>query len=318
MPFNPAVADRSADYIFEGLQQAQKFAEANRLQEQRAMQQSVAQAMEAVGSAAEQWRADAKKTAAVDGRVAGIESMVRTDPRNADLFGGADVVHKLLSEKNTDKRAGMLAVALQSYDQMTANRNRLALQHDAQAFDRENNKTGQTFVVEDPVTKQKTSYLWTNKNQVAPIAGGGLPSEPQPQYDSNGKLIGHVLTVGNKARFVAAGKGGSGFMDQLGANPDEERAQLEGTIAAARKEIAGNNQKPGPDWLGDGWWFGAKPYAQQVAEAEAKLGTLPVKTGGAADGGGPAAGTAGGYKVGGIYGGKQFLGGDPKNPASWK
>lgn len=290
MPFNPAVADRSADYIFEGLQQAQQFAEANRLQEQRAMQQNVAQAMEAVGTAAQQWRADATKTAAVDGRVEGIASMVQADARNADLFGGADVVHKLLSERNTDKRAGMLAVALQSYDQATANRNRLgmlaaeqsgrlAMQDDQQAFlqaqadaARRENRTGQTTTVTDPVTGQKVGLYYQNNNQVAPFKTGTVTDATAMKRVDIGN--GQFIYVDAKGRPVPKSSVmGDGNSDPVLA---QKITTVRKDLAAIDGEMAGDpsNIKPGLDW-----WPFSRTYAQQRAAKAAELETL---TGGAA------------------------------------
>jgi hypothetical protein len=43
-------------------------------------------------------------------------------------------------------------------------------------------------------------------------------------------------------------------------------------IARIQGEIAAGNEKPGPDWLPDGLWFGARPFKQQLVEKQAAQG----------------------------------------------
>lgn len=104
MPFNPAVTDRSADYIFEGMQTQMKMNEAQKIRDQEMTQRSIGQAMESLGQLVGQFKADATKTAAVDGRSNAYIEMAKKNPDLVD----PEFVAALLKEPNRGKRAEMM------------------------------------------------------------------------------------------------------------------------------------------------------------------------------------------------------------------
>lgn len=85
---------------------------------------------------------------------------------------------------------------------------------------------------------------------------------------------------------VAAPVTGSGGGQNIGTALEvlSQKADAE-EIARIQAEIAAGNQKPGPDWLPDGLWFGARPFNQQLEEKQAAV----VAGGGASSGGAPQA-----------------------------
>jgi len=125
--FNPAVTDKTADYMFEGLQTQMKMNEARKIREQQQVQQSVGQAMESMGKLAGAFKADAAETAAVDGRTDAVLEMSKTNPEIVDP-GFAEA---LLKQKNRGKRAAML---MTYEDFMFPVNKQKAMMKDQQAF----------------------------------------------------------------------------------------------------------------------------------------------------------------------------------------
>ncbi|MEI6278967.1 MAG: hypothetical protein WCQ16_06245 [Verrucomicrobiae bacterium] len=73
---------------------------------------------------------------------------------------------------------------------------------------------------------------------------------------------------GNPVQPPARGSSGQNLGDALNglsAQADQQE------ISRIKGEIAVGNQKPGPDFLPDGLWFGEKPFKQQLVEKQAAM-----------------------------------------------
>lgn len=240
MPFNPAVQDKTADYIFEGGQ-------FNALQQERErvrQQQQIGQAMEQFQSLAQNFQQQARKDAAVDGQT---EAFVSIAKQNPDLAGGMEFVEKILGEKNRDKRAGMLLLGMDQLNRNLASaeaedriRMNAAMRSELEREQAARNNTGEPFVVTDPVTGNRVGYVRTSPNSAAPIR---QPVEPKPDP---------------MASLTAAAE-------------EQTRAALEADVTRLQGELGKGNKKPGPDFLPDGLFFGMQPFADQLKAKKAEL-----------------------------------------------
>lgn len=273
--FNPAVADRTADYMFEGMQNQVRMDEARRIREQQMLQQQVGQAMDALSTAGAAFKTEATKNAAIDGRTMAFEQLAKSDP---NLVGGADFAAAVLGEKNRDKRAAMLLTA----EEMMPYRQRQALavqghQMDlsAQALANQNDRTGQTATVTDPVTGQKVGLYFQNNKQVAPFRSPTAAVTGVQKVDLGG---------GNFAYFDSRGRP----VPKSSVMEGEKDPAAAVRVGALRQKVAGldgqmagdpDNKKPGPDW-----WPFSKTFEQNRAAAAAELKSLEGAAGDAGDG----------------------------------
>lgn len=166
--------------------------------------------------------------------------------------------------KDEAKRSGMLAVANQQFQQdlarqrqvdgmnlqltRDASRDRADLIRDAQS------RAGQTKEIVDPITGEKVTFVWQNNQQVVPLrtgGGSGSGSNPVPQYDQSGNVIGHLVTTNGRQQFVKAATPGGGSV--LGVDPQAMKVQqvdqLKSEIAELQKKVDGGNNYRGPDWI---------------------------------------------------------------------
>lgn len=124
------------------------------------------------------------------------------------------------------------------------------MKHQQAAIDAQNAaKPGDTKVIVDPVTGEKTTYVFQNSGQIIPL--NEQKKKPVPtginkveigpgQYiyqDQEGKTINpkHIVDT-------------SGLTDLQKATQGQEAAQLKTEQARLAGEVAKGNKKPGPDW----------------------------------------------------------------------
>lgn len=248
MPYQPMTADRSADYIFEGLQQAEKqrFAseEASKARVADSLQKSNKQAMEAGMMFAENIAKQKNNVGKLEG-LAALGALPQED------------LDKLSAIKDPDKLAGALGAAehmIAMRQQSALIKERAAAQAALTNGELASDRTGQTTTLTDPVTGKKYGAFFQNNRQVAPFDVPDAPVQTSAtRVDLGNGMFAYVDSRGRPIPKSAIQESVTDPVQKARQTALEtERAKLTGEISTRGADAKdGLNWWPWSDTLGD-------------------------------------------------------------------
>lgn len=270
--FNPAVQDRSAEFIFQGLNQAGAIAMDEKARERKQLGAIFGGMADMGAKAGGVFMEQTAKQRSNLGKMETIGSMGLLP---------ADKLDELAKIKDPDKLAGALAVV----DDMVKMNERRSMMVDEFGMRRDlareqmlfnaglqkaeaaSDRTGQTTTMIDPVTGQKVGGYFQNNRQVVPfkqVTGGGAPTVQKVDlgggafayFDSKGKALPKSAVQGGAPTDPAA-------VAKLTALQSEV-AMLEGEVAKRGEQAVD----------GLNWWPGSETLGTRLKGAKAQLESL--------------------------------------------